>query len=180
QIQGKAGKKVLTMNERSKQLILNVDDYESGLYAKSRILRMAGFEVIEAMTGTEALELATERLPDLILLDVRLPDIDGIEVCRRIKTTPATASILVIQVSATFMESNDRVRGLEGGADTYLTEPLEPAELIANVRAILRLRQAEQRVREREAWLSTLLRSIGDAVIATDARGCITMLNPIA
>src|SRR5262245_24476808 len=154
--------------ETPKIKVLNVDDFEAGLYAKTRALRLAGFEVYEAMSGKEALRLASELTPELMLLDVRLPDISGIEVCRRIKTDPSTASVLVIQTSATFTEGSDRVRGLEGGADAYLTEPIEAEELLANVRAILRLRKAEQEVREREAWLKTVMRSIGDAVITTD------------
>ena len=168
------------MTDIPKATILNVDDYEPGLYAKSRALRMAGFDVYEAANGTDALRLAEEIMPQVILLDVQLPDINGIEVCRRIKSNPRTSSILVIQTSATYLESSDRVRGLEGGADTYLTEPVEADELIANVRAMLRLRQAELAVREREAWLSTVLRSIGDAVIATDLEGRVTLINPIA
>src|SRR5512145_3182875 len=145
------------MVETSKTTILNVDDFEAGLYTKSRILRLAGFDVYEAMTGEDALRLAYELKPQLVLLDVCLPDINGIEVCRRLKADPSTASILVIQTSATFTETGDRVRGLEGGADAYLTEPIEANELIANVKAILRLREAEQQVLEREAWLTTVM-----------------------
>src|SRR5262245_25398406 len=168
------------MMETSKPTILNVDDYESVLYSKSRALRLAGFEVYEATTGEDALRLTYELKPQLVLLDVRLPDINGIEVCRRIKTDPSTASILVIQTSATFTEACDRVRGLEGGADAYLTEPIEADELIANIRAILRLRETEQRVMEREAWLRTVMSSIGDAVITTDLEGRVTLINPVA
>jgi PAS domain S-box-containing protein len=163
-----------------KPTILNVDDNDAGLYAKNRILRRAGFEVYEATTGGEALRIVFEKKPQLVLLDVRLPDISGIEVCRRIKADPATSSILVIQNSATFLDSSDRVRALEGGADTYLTEPIEADELVANVRAMLRLQQAEQAVRESEAWLATTLRSIGDAVIATDLEGCVILINRVA
>jgi PAS domain S-box-containing protein len=86
----------------------------------------------------------------------------------------------VIQTSATFTEVRDRIRGLEGGADAYLTEPIEAEELIANIRAILRLREAEQQVREREAWLKTVMSSIGDAVITTDLGGVVTSINPVA
>ena len=111
---------------------------------------------------------------------MRLPDVSGIEICHRIKTDPSTASILVIQTSASFTEAHDRVRGLEGGADAYLTEPIEAEELIANVRAILRLRETEQRVIEREAWLNTVMSSIGDAVITTDLEGRVTLINPVA
>jgi PAS domain S-box-containing protein len=168
------------MIDTSKTTILNVDDFEPGLYAKSRVLRLAGFEVYEAMTGEDALRLAHELKPELVLLDVHLPDASGIEICRRIKTDPCINSILVIQTSATFTEVRDRVRGLEGGADAYLTEPIEAEELIANIRAILRLRKAEQEVREREAWLKTVMSSIGDAVITTDLGGRVTLVNPVA
>src|SRR5262245_60457575 len=168
------------MFETSKTEILNVDDFEPGLYAKSRVLRLAGFEVYEAMTGEDTLRLARELKPELVLLDVHLPDVSGIEICRRIKTDPSINSILVIQTSATFTEVRDRVRGLEGGADAYLTEPIEAEELIANIRAILRLRKAEQEVREREAWLKTVMSSIDDAVITTDLEGRVTLINPVA
>ncbi|MBO0726306.1 MAG: response regulator [Blastocatellia bacterium] len=168
------------MMETSKLKVLNVDDFAAGLYAKSRALRLAGFEVHEASTGDDALRFVRELKPELVLLDVRLPDISGIEVCRRIKTDPDTASILVIQTSATFTEGSDRVRGLEGGADAYLTEPIEAEELIANVRAIMRLRKAEQEVREREAWLKTVMSSIGEAVITTNLEGSVTSINPVA
>src|SRR4030095_5726572 len=168
------------MMETSKTIVLNVDDYETGLYAKSRALRLAGFEVYEAATGEDALRLTHELKPQLVLLDVNLPDVSGIEICRRIKTDPSIDSILVIQTSATFTEVRDRVRGLEGGADAYLTEPIEAEELIANIRAFLRLREAERQVREREAWLKTVMSSIGDAVITTDLEGRVTLINPVA
>src|SRR5262245_38341657 len=168
------------MMETSKVKILNVDDYEPGLYAKSRTLRLAGFEVCEAMTGEDALRLVHELRPQLVLLDVSLPDVSGIEICRRIKTDSSIDSILVIQTSATFTEVRDRVRGLEGGADAYLTEPIEAEELLANIRAFLRLREAERQVREREAWLKTVMSSIGDAVITTDLEGRVTSINPVA
>jgi len=168
------------MVEAEKTTILNVDDYEPGLYAKSRALQLAGLEVYEAMTGEQALRLTRELKPQLVLLDVHLPDVSGIEVCRRIKSDPSIASILVIQTSATFTEGSDRVRGLEGGADAYLTEPIEADELIANIRAMLRLRQAERQVREREAWLKIVMSSIGDAVITTDLKGRVTLINPVA
>jgi PAS domain S-box-containing protein len=134
-------------------MILNVDDNEISLYTKSRILKRAGFEVKEASTGQEALRLVAREKPDLALLDVHLPDISGLEVCRRIKADPALASVLVLQISASFVEGKDKTRGLEGGADAYLTEPVEPDELVANVKALLRLRQAEEKLRDQEERL---------------------------
>jgi DNA-binding response OmpR family regulator len=128
-------------------LVLVVDDSESARYAKVRILRNAGFEVIEADSGDAALRLVEARMPRLVVLDVQLPGVDGWEVCRRIKADPATASVLVLQVSATYVREADTVRALEGGADACLTEPLEAPVLVATVRALLRARHAEDELR---------------------------------
>ena len=124
-------------------VILNVDDTDASRYSKSRILRRAGYEVIEAATVAQTFKSLGERQPDLILLDVHLPDGNGIDVCRRIKADPATRGIPVIQISATFVEGHDRAEGLEGGAEIYLTEPLEPKELETVVSVLLRLHQTE-------------------------------------
>jgi len=129
-------------------LILVVDDNEVGRYTKARILRDAGYEVVEGGTGEEAFRLVTERSPRLILLDVNLPDVDGWEVARRLKANPDTASVAILQVSATHVREEDTVRALEGGADASLTEPIEPAVLVATVRALLRARLAEDTLRD--------------------------------
>jgi PAS domain S-box-containing protein len=150
------------MSDATAHLILNVDDNDGARYAKSRILSRAGFVVIEAANGTEALERARDSLPDLILLDVKLPDINGFEVCRQIKATPETAGILVLQTSAAAVQSIDRIRGLDGGADSYLIEPIEPAELIAHVRALLRVRRAEGALRESEERFRQMAENIDD------------------
>lgn len=123
--------------------VLNVDDDEAARYYKSRVLKSAGWTVREASTGAEALAHARDWLPDLVLLDVRLPDIDGLKVCRQLKTDPDTAPIMVLQTSATFVTSADRVRGLEGGADHYLAQPFGAEELVATSRALYRIRRAE-------------------------------------
>jgi signal transduction histidine kinase len=126
-------------------LILNVDDTDAGRYAKTRVLENAGYNVIEARNGTDALKLVREKQPPLVLLDVMMPDINGLDVCRTIKRDfPST---LVLQISATFVETADRTRGLEAGADSYLTEPVEPEELVANVHALLRLKTAEEELK---------------------------------
>src|SRR5262249_7794467 len=136
------------MSGEGTNLILVVDDNEPARYTKVRILRDAGYEVVEAATGDEALRLVAERAPRLILLDVNLPGVDGWEVCRRLKADPATASVAVLQVSATHVREEDTVRALEGGADASLTEPIEPAVLVATVRALLRARLAEDALRD--------------------------------
>ena len=134
--------------------ILNVDDNEAGRYAKSRVLQRAGYRVVEAATGAAALQLVTEVRPELILLDVKLPDIDGLDVCRAIKNNPASAAIMILQISAFQVTAADRVRSLESGADGYLTEPVEAEELIATARALLRLYERERENRRLLAELA--------------------------
>ncbi len=129
-------------------LILNVDASEGARYAKSRILTRAGFKVIEAASGSAALYRAREDKPDLVLLDVKLPDINGLEVCRLLKADPDTRAILVLQTSASYVGVSDKIRALEGGADNYLFEPIEPEELVANVKALLRLGRVERELRD--------------------------------
>lgn len=124
-------------------VILNVDDNEVNRYTRSRILQRAGFMVHEAADGATALAMVADEHPAIILLDVKLPDIDGFEVCRRLKSNPATASTMVLQVSANLIERSDKIRGLEGGADGYLTEPMTSDELVATVRSYVRLQQME-------------------------------------
>ena len=131
--------------------ILNVDDTASMRYGKTRVLKQAGYNVVEAETGMEALRLLQEHKPQLVLLDVNLPDMNGIELCKRIKLNPETRGIPVIQISATYTSELDKVLGLEGGADIYLTEPLESKELETVVSALLRLRRMESGLRETEA-----------------------------
>src|SRR5438067_2047681 len=105
--------------------VLYVDDDALNRETFTWIFRNAGYAVKEAATGSAALDLAEEK-PDLIILDVNLPDINGFEVCRRIKAHPATADIPVLHMSASYVASQDKVQGLEGGADGYLTKPVEP------------------------------------------------------
>lgn len=136
------------MQTVSKQIILNVDDNDAARYTKSRILSRAGFTVSEASTGYEALEIVRTSLPDLVLLDVQLPDINGFEVCRLIKEDPATKNVLVLQTSASYIDLADKIRALEEGADNYLFEPIEPEELVVNVKALLRLARVEKELRD--------------------------------
>ena len=121
--------------------VLVVDDSESGRYLKVRALRSVGFDVTEVATAAAALEHIEKHMTHVAVLDVKLPDMHGFELCRIIKAR--FPSIGVLQTSATFTSAEDRVAGLEFGADAYLVEPMEETELIAIVRALLRVRQAE-------------------------------------
>jgi DNA-binding response OmpR family regulator len=116
-------------------LVLNVDDYEAARYARSKVLRQAGFRVVEASSGEEAMRLMAAEPPALAVIDVQLPDMNGSELCRLVHT------------SAAFRRGSDYVRGLEQGADAYLVEPVEPDVLVATLRALLRTRRAEDAVR---------------------------------
>jgi signal transduction histidine kinase len=127
--------------------ILSVDDNDAIRYSFTRYLRDGGYEVIEARTGSEALQLARSN-PALITLDINLPDMNGYEICRRLKDDPATRDIPILHISASCVESGDRVRGLEGGADAYLSEPVDRFELLATVKALLRMRQAQREARQ--------------------------------
>jgi len=127
--------------------ILNVDDYSPGRYARTKVLQQAGFIVREASTGKEALQLAAAHNPSLILLDVNLPDMSGFDVCQLIRKDPKISSTTVIHISATSIQPQQQVEGLDCGADSYLVEPVDPDVLIATVKAFLRARAAEEALR---------------------------------
>jgi DNA-binding response OmpR family regulator len=118
-------------------LILNVDDNDGARHAKTRLLMNAGFRVSEAADGESALSMAAREHPALVLLDVKLPDIKGTDVCRRLKADPVTADILIIHTSAAYIRDEDRLTALDSGADGYLAAPFTPDDLIAIVRGLL-------------------------------------------
>ncbi|MBN8904210.1 MAG: response regulator, partial [Rhodospirillales bacterium] len=158
-------------------LVLNVDDDEAVRYVKTRSLKLGGFSVAEASDGATALAIAASMHPSLVLLDVKLPDISGLDVCRQIKQR--WPDMVVIQVSASLVSSSDRVVGLESGADCYLTAPIEPAELIAVARAMLRLRLAEQSAQESGERYRMIVESAVDyAIFTCGLDGRITSWNP--
>jgi DNA-binding response OmpR family regulator len=130
---------------RSGLLIVNVDHAEGARCAKHRTLCRAGYEVVDAASGGDALARIEALRPALVLLDVQLPDIDGVEVCKTIKQRWPTT--MVLQTTASTIDAADRVRGLEGGADAYLVQPIDADVLVASVRALMRLYEAEHATR---------------------------------
>jgi PAS domain S-box-containing protein len=159
-----------------KNLILVVDDSEANRYAKSRILRQAGFEVKEAAAGEEALQVIAAERPGVVCLDVRLPDISGLEVCRRIKADPALRA-MVLQMSASFVGQEDKVRGLEGGADGYLISPFEPDEFLATVRSLLRIQEVEDQLRVSARQWRVTFDAINDGILLMDGGGQVLRCN---
>src|SRR5687768_16027306 len=104
---------------RDTHRILVVDDNEAGRYRKRRLLERAGLRVLEAATGAQALELINHRRPPLVLLDVKLPDISGLDICQTIKRHSELCQTLLLQISAYYTSTTDRTSGLEHGADAY-------------------------------------------------------------
>lgn len=158
------------------ETILIVDDNEINRYTTDRVLREAHYQTIEAASGQEALAKARSH-PDLVLLDVNLPDIDGYEVCRQLRADPATSEIPIVHTSATFVSIDDRIMGLDVGADGYLTRPIEPRVLVATIRACLRARRAEDVLRQRERELQSLADNTPDLIVRFDREFCHLFVN---
>jgi PAS domain S-box-containing protein len=150
--------------------VLHVEDNETNRYVRRRALQAAGFRVIEAASAAEAWELLLRERPEVVLLDVQLPDGDGYELTRRIKGHLAVATTRVILISALFTDSESRVRGLDSGADSYIIEPMEPAELVAVVRSKIRGRRTED-------LLYTILDSSPMLIAGADADGRVALFN---
>ena len=157
--------------------ILHVDDNETNRYVVARVLRSAGFAVMEATTGEAGLQAIAQAEPGLVILDVQLPDTNGFEVCRQIKSNSVTANLPVLHLSAHFTESRDKAQGLDSGADAYLAQPVEPIELIATVKALLRMRRAEESASAMAREWQTTFDSISDGVGLLDKEGKFLRCN---
>src|SRR5271156_889653 len=130
--------------------VLVVDDILSNVKLLEAKLSAEYFEVVTAFNGQEALVKIEEHSPDIVLLDVMMPGMDGFEVCRRIKANPKTAHVPVVMVTA-LDQPSDRVAGLDAGADDFLTKPVDDAALFARVRSLVRLKMMTDELRLREA-----------------------------
>lgn len=165
------------MNPPDTKRVLIVDDVETNRYILSTWLRRAGYHVIEARTGAEALRKVDSVPFDLAVLDVNLPDISGYDICEYIKTRDSTSAIPVLHVSATATNMSDRSEGLRRGAEGYLCEPVEREELLATIEALLRAASAHQislRLAER-------LRKLHDATVEiNEMQDAQTLLKTIA
>ncbi|GAA4241317.1 hypothetical protein GCM10022254_69660 [Actinomadura meridiana] len=164
---------------------LVVDDNDTKRYIIGSWLRRAGHTVVEAATAAETWGRLTERTIDLVVLDVRLPDMSGMEVCERIKAAPDTSALPVIHISAQAVNVADRTEGLRSGADAYMTDPIDPGEFLATVEAVLRYYQARRRAERLAARLDELTRTTMainaaesfDGVAAVAARGAFAIFG---
>ena len=161
-----------------KPKILVVDDTPSNVKLLADLLGSHGYTVIRASSGLEALQQVAAEQPDLVLLDVVMPETDGFEVCRKLRENPETAILPVIMTTALY-PAEERYKGIECGADDFLTYPINQAELLAKVRSLLRIKRLQDEVRSRagelaecnkklderlaeEAKLADVARSLGD------------------
>ncbi|ACU71711.1 response regulator receiver modulated serine phosphatase [Catenulispora acidiphila DSM 44928] len=137
---------IAAVPDREPGRVLVVDDNAANRYVFAQWLRRGGHDVQEAADGAEALDLLAGAgpLPEVAVLDVVLPDMTGFELCRIIKKADATADIPVVHVSASAISVAERAQGLEGGADAYLTKPVDPEELLATITAVLRYTRARR------------------------------------
>ena len=139
--------------------ILAIDDNSDNLVVLRAMLKMLLPEctMLRALSGEEGIRLAEERLPDTILLDILMPGIDGFETARRLKANPETSSIPIILLTALENSTENRTKGLKAGADAFLSKPIEAEELLAQVRAMLRIRASEATRKARLAELESLV-----------------------
>jgi sigma-B regulation protein RsbU (phosphoserine phosphatase) len=138
--------------------VLIVDDSVDNRRLLVRTLQKSGFELAEAANGKEALSRTREFYPDLILLDIMMPELDGYQVCETLKSDPDTADIPVIFLSAK-TETQDKIKGLEIGGVDYITKPFDRGEVLARVRTQLKLRSLMKEILEKQKRLDEDLRA---------------------
>ena len=157
--------------------ILNIDDDEAARYVKSRVLSQAGYEVVEAANAVEGLAIVRDAQVHLALIDVKLPDISGLDLCRLIKTDPRSRNIPVIQISAVFVTELDELIGLAHGADMYLRYPLDPLVLTTVVETIVKLLRANSAILEQEQRTQNLIKQSTVGIAQCDLAGRFLQVN---
>ena len=153
--------------------VLVVDDLPQNVRLMDAVLSPLGFTVVSAMSGEEALDQLARELPDIVLLDIMMPGMDGYETCRRIRANPATSFIPVVMVTAS--GDAEKVRAIEVGADDFVTKPLNKAELLARVRSLVRVKRYHDTVVAQSAalaeWNTTLEQRVAAQVAELDRLG---------
>jgi two-component system, cell cycle sensor histidine kinase and response regulator CckA len=156
--------------------ILIVEDDPRGRETLAALLNRSQGELLFAANGHEALALAPEAMPDLVLLDVMLPDLDGFEICRRLRAEPRLAEVPIVMITA-LDDRDSRLRGFEAGADDFLSKPFDRMELQTRVRSTLRLNRFRHLVQEREKF-ADVINFFPDGLLVTGLDGVIALANP--
>ena len=151
----------MSASHRENEALLLVDDNPTNLQVLYQTLETTGCKLLVAKNGETALSIAQKAFPDLILLDIMMPGIDGFEVCRRLKNNPATANIPVIFLSA-LTDTKDKVQGLQLGAVDYVSKPFQPDEVIARVNTHLTIHRLKREVEKKKDALENELKVVSD------------------
>ena len=160
--------------------VLVVDDTQANRYVTSRLLGAAGYEIIEAGDGASALRIVASERIDLAVLDINLPDMTGFELVKHIRAMPDREAMPVLHLTASYTSNADRALGLEGGADAYLTHPIDAVVFMATVRSLLRAGAADRRLREAATEWQATFDALGDAVFLLDEKGVVRRANQMA
>ena len=163
--------------DRSEHELLVIDDNPASRYATVRQLRSAGFRTREAANGTDGLAAADDTI-SAVVLDIHLPDIDGFELCAMLRSRPGTARLPVLHLTAAYVTDEDKVRGLDSGADAYLARPVEAAVLVATVQALVRTRVAEEAMRRSESKFRAIYAQAQAGIALLDDQGRLVDANP--
>ncbi|MCD4772457.1 MAG: PAS domain S-box protein [Bacteroidales bacterium] len=160
--------------------ILIIDDQKSILAKVKDVLEKSIPEciVLTAQSGAEGIKIAKIEQPDTILLDVVMPEMNGYEVCKKLKENKQTKSILIILVSALKKDIDSRIKGLNSGADVFLSKPIDSAELIAQVSSMLRIRKSEKDIKESEEIYKSILENMIDGYYKSDKYGNAILISP--
>jgi len=142
----------------SQAKILVVDDTETNIRLLRALLKGAGYDVVTAACGTDALTVAASENPDLILLDIMMPDLTGYEVCQRLRSVPGTRQTPIVFLTA-LHEMEDHMKGMDVGGDDVLTKPINKLELLTRVKSLLRLRGLTAEVQEQRRLIHDLLKA---------------------
>ncbi|NUS61772.1 MAG: response regulator, partial [Lysobacter sp.] len=157
--------------------VLVVDDNVATSYAMKRVMERQGWTVREAMTGTDGLAMLRSEPVDVLVLDVNLPDMSGFDIVRALRADQAMRLLPIVQVSAASIHTKDVVAGLESGADSYLIHPIDPGVLIATVRALLRVREAEDALRASEQRLRDIFANVAAPIAIVDGTLAVHQRN---
>ncbi|MEO7742604.1 MAG: response regulator, partial [Usitatibacter sp.] len=162
------------MSEAAKPLVLVVDDQPQNVKLLQQVLTMSGYDVVTASSGQEGLEKIATHNPDIVLLDVIMPQMSGYEACRAIRANRSTELLPVVMVTA-LDPIEERVKGIEAGADDFLPKPINQAELLARVKSLLRIRelhkQVESQTRQLAEWNAKLEERVNDQVAQLERLG---------
>jgi PAS domain S-box-containing protein len=165
---------------RERPLILVADDEPLIVSALDRVLQDAGFDTVSAGGGAEALRLASRKHPDAIVLDLRMPDMEGLEVCRRLRAEPGTETIPILIVSGSEAGHEGIIRSLRAGASDYMAKPLGAEELVARIGVLVRVFRAEAEVQRTRDYVENVVQNAGALILTWDKDGRIASLNPAA